>query len=1088
MRIRSLLLTVIITCLLPEIGAIAQTAPLWMRYPAISPDGKKIAFGYKGDIYLVDARGGEAIPLTIHEAHDMMPVWSHDGKSLAFASDRYGNFDVLIMPATGGMPVRITYNSAGDFPYDFSPDDKTVIFGSARNAPAKSARFSILLFKNLYSASVKGGRPVLISAAGIENAHYNSSGTAILYQDTKGYEDKWRKHHTSAVTKDIWMMDVTAGAYTKISNYEGEDREPLFSSDDSYVYYLSEKKGTQNIFKRSLKGGGSEQQLTSFTQNPVRHLTRSDDNTLCFTQNGEIYTLKEGGSPQKLSLRVLNDGRANVEKNAPINGGVTEFALSPNGKEIAFVTRGEVFVTSVDGAQTKRITNTPQQERMIQWAPDGRNLVYATERNDSWDIYKASITRKDEPYFFTATILKEVPRIATPAEEYQPKYSPDGKVVAYIKERNILKVFNLATEETRTLLPKGHNYSYADGDWDFQWSPDSKWIVTDDQKGYFGTSNAALIKADNTTEIFYPVNGGFGEFANKWAMGGKLLTWVSNREGRKSLANQGSSETDVYGLFFDKPAYERFRLNKEEYALLKEKEEKEKKEKEAEAAVAKEVKKTEKKKDTVVKDLKLDLDGLDTRKVRLTINSSSLSDYVLNEDGSKLYYLASFEKGYDLWVTEPRTHDTKILAKLGGSPSGIELSKDGKALFVSNNGSLVKIDAESGAISPVVISGEMVLNVAEERKYIFSHAWRQVKKKFYDPKFEGTDWDYYKVNYERFLPYISNNYDFQELLSEMLGELNASHTGGRYSPASNNGDKTASLGLLYDETYTGDGLKIAEVIEGGPVDVASSRIKAGTIIEKIDGVQITDDMDWAKLLNLKENDNTLLSLYDPATEKTWVQSVKPIGGGMEGGLMYHRWVKRMAAMTDKLSGGKVGYVHVQGMNDGSFREVYDVVMGKNLTKQALIVDTRFNGGGWLHDDLNTFLSGKTYLSFAPQGNLLKGGEPINRWQKPSCVLMSESNYSDAFIFPYSYKQLGIGKLIGMPVAGTGTAVWWEAQIDPTLVFGIPMIATIGKENRPTENLQVEPDIRVPLKYEDFLRGEDTQLEAAVNEMLKEISK
>jgi C-terminal processing protease CtpA/Prc len=225
-------------------------------------------------------------------------------------------------------------------------------------------------------------------------------------------------------------------------------------------------------------------------------------------------------------------------------------------------------------------------------------------------------------------------------------------------------------------------------------------------------------------------------------------------------------------------------------------------------------------------------------------------------------------------------------------------------------------------------------------------------------------------------------------------------------------------------------------------------------------------------------------MFDPATKTLWEETVKPISAGEEAGLMYKRWVKKMEDMTDKLSGGRVGYVHVQGMNDGSFREVLDKTMGRNLDKEALIVDTRFNGGGWLHDDLNTFLSGKKYLEFAPQGNKVKSSEPLMRWNKPSCVVMSEGNYSDAFIFPYIYKQNGLGKLIGMPVPGTGTAVWWETQIDPTIVFGIPMVATIGKEGRPTENLQVEPDIRVPLKYEEFLAGKDAQLEAAVKHMLE----
>ena len=1071
----------LISCLLLFVfsGSFSQTAPLWMRYPAISPDGKTIAFGYKGDIYTVPASGGMAMPLTIHEAQDMMPVWSHDGKSIAFASDRYGNFDVFIMPAKGGTPVRLTYNSAADYPSDFTPDDKSVIFGSARNAPAESVRFSIRLFRNLYKVPVEGGRSILISAAGIENAHYNSKGTQLVFQDTKGYEDEWRKHHTSSVTKDIWLMDVKGNTYRRLSAYDGEDREPVFSHDDQFIYYLSEKNGNQNIYKMPVLNKMAEQQLTTLTKNPVRHLSASNDNTLCFTYDGEIYTLKEGSQPQKVAIQTNNDGRAGVEKNVPVNGNTTEFILSPNGKEIAFVTRGEIFVTAVDGGQTKRITNTPQQERMVQWSPDGKALIYAAERNDNWDIYKTTILRADEPYFFTATALKEEPVIATSAEEYQPRYSPDGKEIGYIENRNVLKVYNIATKKTRTLLPEGHNYSYADGDWDFHWSPDNKYILTDDQKGYFGVSNTSLIDVQTDTSM-YPINGGFGEYAGKWYDGGKIMTWLSNKAGRKSLANQGSSEFDVYAVFFDKDLYDQYKLSNDDYKLWKEKQDKAKKD----SADTGKKSTAQKKKDTL---LKLDLTDLDQRIVRLTINSSSISDYELNKDASKLYYLAAFEKGYDLWVTEPRTKETKILAKLGGTPSGIEISDDGKSLFVSNGGRLVKVDADNGKVTPISIDGEMTLNAAAERQYIFDHTWRQVKEKFYDPKMGGVDWDYYKTEYAKFLPHVGNNYDFQELLSEMLGELNASHTGGRYRPQNPTGDVTPALGLLYDETYTGKGLQISEVLAGGPADKASSHITAGCIIQKINNEPVTDTVDWAKYLNRAVGDNTLLTVYNPATKATFEEVLKPITAGEESVLMYKRWTKREAEMTAKLSGGKIGYVHVEGMNDESLREVYDKALGENLDKQALIVDTRFNGGGWLHDDLNTFLTGKPYLQFAPQGHKLKGSEPIGRWQKPSCVITSESNYSDAFIFPYIYKQNGDGKLIGMPVPGTGTAVWWETQIDPTIVFGIPMIATIGKEGRPTENLQVNPDIRVPLPYEDFLKGKDDQLEAAVKEMMQEVS-
>jgi C-terminal processing protease CtpA/Prc len=284
-------------------------------------------------------------------------------------------------------------------------------------------------------------------------------------------------------------------------------------------------------------------------------------------------------------------------------------------------------------------------------------------------------------------------------------------------------------------------------------------------------------------------------------------------------------------------------------------------------------------------------------------------------------------------------------------------------------------------------------------------------------------------------------------------------------------------------------LKITEQIAGGPVDKAKSKIKAGQVIEKIDGEIISGEIDWNRLLNRKAGKNVLLSLFDPVSTERWEEVVKPITGNEENVLMYNRWVKTMETMVDKLSGGKIGYVHVQSMNDGSYRNTYDEVLGKMVNKEALIVDTRYNGGGWLHEDLSNFLNGKQYIKYAPYGFQAEGGEPQGKWYKPSCVLVSEGNYSDAHIFPYAYRAKEIGKIIGMPVPGTGTSVWWETQIDPTIVFGIPMIASIGiKENRPLENLQLEPDIKVLNEYSKILNGEDQQLEAAVKEMLSVIKK
>jgi Tol biopolymer transport system component/C-terminal processing protease CtpA/Prc len=1070
----------LLVAVLFSLGSFAQNNPLWMRYPAISPDGKTIVFSYKGDLYKVPATGGEAYPLTLHEAHDFMPVWSRDGKWLAFASDRYGNFDVFVMPAAGGESKRLTYHSAADYPYDFSTDGKSVLFGTNRNDIYTSARFPQRgLFQKLYQVPVTGGRSVMFLSAGSEFAHFNNKGDKLLFQDRKGYEDAWRKHHTSSVTRDIWIYDTKKDEYVQVTSFEGEDREPVWGSDDNTFYFLSEKDGSQNLYKATVGGQTTVTQLTRMKDHPVRHLSRSNDGTLTFTYDGEIYTMKDGGSPQKVKISIGTDTRTNSEKILPINTGITQTALSPNGKEIAFVVRGEVFVTSVEGGITKRITNTPQQERNVAFSPDGRSLYYSTERNNSWDIYKASIDRKEEPYFYASTVVKEEPVIDSDLDEFQPVLSPDGKELAYLEERNQVKVVNINSKKSRAIVPKGVNYSYSDGDQYFTWSPDGKWIAFNSAEGRWGTSEVALMRADGSGERLNVTQSGFFDGSPKWAFGGKALLWTTDRDGKKPLAFQGAREVDVYAMFFDQDAYDKFKLNKDEFTLVKEREEKEKE---------------EMKKDTSLKiappkkGWEPVFEGLDNRKMRLTINSGNISDYLLSADGEKMYFLARMEKGYDLWVTNPRTKETKLVAKLDGGPAGMDVSKDGKSVFVVSDGKIMKVDAESGRISPITVNGEMVLKADQERAYILDHTWRQVAKKFYDPKLHGLDWNKLHKDYAKFLPYINNNYDFQELLSEFLGELNASHTGGRYSPQVQNGDATASLGLLYDETYAGNGVKVMEVLEGGPFINARTKIRKGVIIEKIDGESITNDTDWSRTLNRKSGKNVLLSLYDPETKQRWDETSKPITQGEEQNLLYTRWVAINRKKVEELSGGKVGYVHVQGMNDGSYRTVYEEVLGKAATKEALIVDTRFNGGGWLHDDLVTFLSGRKYMDFSPQGVTPTSGEPRNKWVGPSAVLMSESNYSDAYLFPYAYSSLGIGKTIGMPVPGTGTAVWWETQIDPTLVFGIPMVATVGKEKRPTENLQLEPDIKVQNDFKSVLSGKDLQLERAVKEMLEEVKK
>lgn len=1053
--------------------------PLWLRYPSVSPDGQTVVFCYKGDIYKVPASGGIATPITISESYDYQPVWSPDGQSIAFASDRNGNFDVYTVSINGGSAKRLTFHSSNDYPQCFSPDGQSVQFASTRLDNALFTQFPYGALSEVYSVPVAGGRETQLLSIAAEDAKWNKAGTKMLFHDRKGYEDPWRKHHTSSVARDLWLYDKAAGSFKQLTDFAGEDRNPVWSSDEQSIYFLSERSGTYNAWKMNSDGSGATQ-LTRYEKNPVRFLSVAQNGTLCFGYNGEIYLQKTGGEAQKLAVTIQTDERYAAEKTESFTDGATEVSVSPNGKEMAFIVRGEVFVTSAEGGTTKRITNTPGQERSVSFSPDGRSILYASERDQIWGIYRTSLVRKEENYFFHSTLLQEETLVKGSTEAFQPAWSPDGTEVAYLEDRTGVKVYNIASKKSREILPVNRNYSYSDGDQFFDWSPDGNYLIVNVLQEGNWREQLALADVKGGKPLIMLTESGFGANGGKFMMNGKMMLFTSSRNGMKNVASHGN-QSDAYGLFFTQEAYDRFKMKKEEYQILKDKEKEEEKEKKPEEKGKADPK--AKKADTLKKTepLKIETEGLQERRARLTIHSSLLADALVSPDGEKLYYFCRFEHGVDLWVTKFKENETKLLLKLNaGGVSSVQFDKDASHIVCVADGKIIRINLEKAEKKDIGFNAEMTFDAAAERAELFEHMWRQVVKKFYVTDLQKTDWQYYKETYARFLPHINNNRDFAEMSSEMLGELNASHTGCRFSPRFKNPDETANLGAFFDESYTGDGLKITEVIAKGPLVKNGSEIKAGAIIEKIDGVEIKAGMNYFPLLNRKAGKNVLLSLYDG--KKRWDEIVVPLSPGQLQPLLYQRWVKRMQDMTDKLSNGQIAYMHVQGMNDDSYREFYDQVMGKYVNKKGLIVDTRFNGGGWLHEDLVTFLSGKQYIRYIPREQEI-GVEPANKWIRSSVVLMGEGNYSDAHMFPVIYKTLGIGKLIGMPVPGTGTAVWWETLQDPTLVFGIPQVGVVTMDGKYYENTQLEPDIKVANDYNTMLQGEDQQLKKAVEALL-----
>lgn len=1070
-----------------------STGPLWLRDVQISPNGDLIAFTYKGDLWTVPVGGGEARRLTVKDSYEANPQWSPDGSKIAFASDRNGNMDVYIMDAKGGTPQRLTSNSASEIPQGFSPDGKEVYYSAAIQAPAASAMYPAGRMTQLYAVDIQTGKSRQVLGTPAVELSFSSDGDRMLYTDVKGFEDEWRKHHTSSVSRDIWLYTPADGKHRNLTARPGEDRNAILDGATETVYFLSERDGsTFNVYSFALDEPSKVSQLTDFKTHPVRFLSRAKNGTLAFTYDGEIYTMagrsaRGAARPEKVKIDILTDDSERPKRlSVKPSGGV----VSPDGKMIAFLHRGDVFVTSVEYPTTVQVTRTPQAERHLSWGADNRSLYYTSERSGRKNIYKATIARKEDPDFPNAVEFKEEPLFnqnGAVVEYSHPTVSPDGKSMVFVKNRNELWIRDLASGQDRQLT-HGETYPGKDDAITVQWSPDSKWLTMElipqmrDPYADIALVEVATGKITNLT------NSGYMEASPRFVLDGQAIIYFTEQYGLRAQASWGSQD-DIMIVFLNREARDRFMLSEEDYALLKDQEKNTSKKEEP--ASQKDSKKSKKKdsadvkadKKAAVKETVVELEGIEDRVMRLTPYSSSLADAIVTGDGETLYYLCEFEDGFDLWKLPLRKREPKLAAKMGAGSASLQADKEGKQLFVIGR-DMKKID-KGDKLTPVKVSATHDVDLAAEREAMFDYVAVEEGERFYDTGMHGIDWPAMTAAYRRFLPHINNNYDFAEMLSELLGELNVSHTGGRYrAGGSSDADRTASLGLLYDMNYTGSGLKVEEVLANGPFDKASSKIGKGAIITAVNGNTIEPGTDLGELFNNLAGKKTLVAFTTPSGEEV-SEVVIPCSQGKISDIMYRRWIKQRAADVDRWSNGRLGYVHIESMDDASFRPMYADLLGKYNNREGVIIDIRWNGGGRMHEDIEQLFTGQKYLT-----QVIRGKDvcdmPSRRWNKPSVMLVAEPCYSNAHGTPWVYQHQKIGKVVGMPVPGTMTSVNWVTLQDPSLVFGIPVIGYRTAEGNYLENTQLEPDVKVANSPETIVTGEDAQLREAVNVLLREI--
>lgn len=987
---------------------------------------------------------------------------------------------LAVMSSQGGVAKRLTYYSGTDIPQDFSRNGKDVLFTSARVDSASSTFFPTTRLTETYSVPVKGGTPEMVSTTPASEVQYSMDGKKLLYRDEKAYENQFRKHDVSAFARDIWLHDLKSGEHTQLTTFAGGDHNPVWKDKDTFYYTSEEGTGAFNVWQSDLDGG-NKKQLTSFKEHPVRSLSVSDKGKLAFVHHGSLYTL-EGKKPKYVKVDIANDTQEDALLPTMLGGKITEFAVSPDGKEVAFVARGEVFVASTEFKTTRAVTNTPEQERSVSFHKDGRTLLYAAEREGRWGLYETSIVDDNEPYFFAATTLDEKAIHVADTDSFQPVYSPDGSKIAFLSARDEIQVFDRESKKTNVALGKQYNYSYADGDISFSWAPDSYWMSASfAPRNRLFITNVGVFPSDGSADPVDISLSGYSDGAPTWTPSGDTVIWASTRYGQRDHGSWGR-EADVMAAFLTQDAFDKFRLSKEEYALNQTLEKKKAKAK------------SEEKDDDKAKDeesegntpLDINWSDIDSRTVRLTMHASDLGNAYLTKDAGELYYLARFEKGYDLWRHTIREKKTELVSKLNARRATMSVSEDGKSIYILADGRLKQGKlGKKISLKPVTVQPVMDLQKAQERAFMFDHSWRVIKDKFYRDDYHGIDWDEMGESYRAKLPSIGHNRDFANMFAEMTGELNASHIGSSYRPQRNPmNDSTGALGLFFDLSDTSGPLEVVEVMNKGPFDKADSKVTAGTKLLAIDGVELDGKQNVYQLLNRKAGKRVRFS-FKGKDGKPFDEVIKPISLRAQSGLLYERWVANREALVDKLSNGRLAYVHVRGMNDPSFRTVYSSLLGKHFDKEAVVVDTRFNGGGWLHNDLAKLLSGNEYFTMHVRGRQYHG-DPLDQWNKPSVLVINEGNYSDAHAFSYTYDQLDLGEMVGMPVPGTMTAVWWETGISGDFRAGVPQVGMKNTKGEYLENNQTEPDHKVKNDPQSSANGKDKQIEKAVSVLLNQL--
>ena len=1046
-------------------SALLAQAPMLLRHPAVNKDGSLVAFSFQGDIWTVPSAGGKATRLTIHEAYESNPVFSPDGKQIAFSGARFGNNDLFVMPAEGGLPKRLTYHSAGDNVASWTLPDQ-ILFSSAREFR------QIERPQEVYAISPQGGTEQrVLDAVGFDPA-YSPDGRFIAF--VRGdINPVFREDYRGPSNRDLWLYDTKSKQFSLLPAFETNDILPQWG-DNRTLYFLSSNDGTYNLYRMRLDGQGkpgTPEKLSNFKDEAIRHFSISaDGSTIVFEKDMHLYLMKAGkGNGQKMNIQINPDERFDATETKTLSTGGSELAISPNGKFLAFALRGEVFVKEADKEKSRSVNVSGHAYRDMNpaWLNDSTLLFCSDRNNGNFDLYVARSSDPKEGNLFK-TLKRETVRLSTtPGDESSPVVSPDGKKVAFVRGRGTLVVASI--DSTGRL---GNEKTLQDT-WDtpggIAWSPDSKWLAYALSDLYFN-QEVFIHAADNSGKAvnvsMHPRTDG----RPVWSPDGSKLGFISARSDRSN---------DVWFAWLKKSDWEKASQDWQEM------------DKSAATPAAKGK--------SSVPAVQIDFDGIHQRVVQVTSFPGEEGDLAISQDGETFFYTASNSsaRGRDLYSIKWDGKELKELTKGGSNPSQVQMDKEGKYLYFGRMGAFSRLDAKSGQQESLPFAAKMEINYPAEREQVFEEAWRTIRDGFYDPQHHGYDWNALREKYRERCIQASTSNDFRDMFNYLLGEINASHMS--LSAPDRAETQRESTGMLGAElSPSAQGMRVVRVIPETPAARTESKLNPGEVIVSVNGSPYSPSANFYELLQATVNEKVLLEVRNPAGETREV-AIRPVA--TLGNQLYQEWVDNRKKLVDDYSKGRLGYIHVRGMDMPSFEAMEREFTAAGYGKDGIIVDVRYNGGGSTTDYLMAVLNYKQHAYTIPRGasedlekdklkfrDYYPTGERLifAPWLKPSIALCNEGSYSNAEIFSHAYKTLGIGKLVGLPTNGSVISTGGRALLDGSFVR-LPFRAWYTKATDKNQELgPAVPDIIVNNSPDWIARGVDEQLKAAVDALLKDL--